>query len=186
MSRAFPNAWIQTFTGKKFWPVEPEAGDLDIRDIAHALSNMCRFAGHTREFYSVAQHSLLVSELVPKEFGLCALLHDASEAYLVDVPRPIKWALSPGYQLCEDRVMNACAAAFGFEWPMPEAVKTADDQALAMEAKVLMNGSLLDWFGGGFDWESVPAHWRLRNPVPPVVVEELFLARFHDLAKAPA
>jgi hypothetical protein len=89
-----PGAWIQTYTGGTFCPFAPRVEDLDIRDIAHHLSNESRFAGATRHFYSVAQHSLYVRQMVPKdapvEYKLWALLHDAAEAYLKDLPRPIK------------------------------------------------------------------------------------------------
>src|SRR5271156_4912831 len=82
------SAWIQTFTGKKFYPFNPKPQDIDIRDIAHALSNICRFTGHTKRFYSVAEHSRNVAKLVPAHMKLQALLHDASEAYLCDIARP--------------------------------------------------------------------------------------------------
>ncbi|MBY0513267.1 MAG: hypothetical protein K2P78_05075 [Gemmataceae bacterium] len=82
--------WIQTATGHKFWPLDPRPGDVDVRDVAHALSNLCRFTGHAREFYSVAQHSVLASRIVPPASALAALLHDAAEAYMGDVARPWK------------------------------------------------------------------------------------------------
>lgn len=82
--------WIQTFTGRAFWPLRPRAEDVRIEDIAHALAMKCRFGGMTRQFYSVAQHSVLVSRIVPPADALWGLLHDAAEAYLPDVCRPIK------------------------------------------------------------------------------------------------
>jgi uncharacterized protein len=82
--------WIQTYTGKQFWPLSPLPEDIVIEDIAHALSMQCRFGGHVRTFYSVAQHSVHVSLLVEPQYALWGLLHDAAEAYLVDLPRPIK------------------------------------------------------------------------------------------------
>ena len=83
-------AWIITYSGKKFYHLAPSAEMVDIVDIAHALSLTCRWTGHTRYHYSVAQHSWYFSYLVPKEFALSALLHDASEAYLGDMNRPLK------------------------------------------------------------------------------------------------
>lgn len=83
-------SWIQTFTGKKFFPLAPEAKDICIEDIAHALSLTCRFGGHCKQFYSVAEHSVRASYFVPRKFALYALLHDAGEAYLPDVVHPIK------------------------------------------------------------------------------------------------
>ena len=82
--------WIVTYTGKRFYPLAPRAEDVDIRDIAHALSLTCRFSGHTPWLYSVAQHSVLCATLVPQELRIHALLHDAAEAYLFDAARPIK------------------------------------------------------------------------------------------------
>lgn len=83
--------WIQTYSGIKFYPLDPMPEDILIEDIAHALSNICRFNGHTKQFYSVAQHSYLVSSQIndPK-IALAGLLHDASEAYICDIPRPLK------------------------------------------------------------------------------------------------
>lgn len=83
-------SWIQTFTGKKVFPLAMTTDMVDIKDIAHALSLKCRFTGHCRTFYSVAEHSMRVAELVRPELKLAALLHDAAEAYLPDFARPIK------------------------------------------------------------------------------------------------
>lgn len=79
--------FIFTFTGKHFNVYEPEVDMIDPRDISHSLAHLCRFNGHTREFYSVAQHSCIVADLVPEEHKLAALLHDATEAYLGDMTR---------------------------------------------------------------------------------------------------
>src|SRR5688572_25823546 len=91
--------WMQTFTGRKFWPVDPRSNEIFIEDIAHSLSMMCRFLGHCSKFYSVAEHCVRASWWVADRRGsyldqLAALLHDAGEAYVVDVPRPIKPYLS--------------------------------------------------------------------------------------------
>src|SRR4051812_44303587 len=102
---------IQTYSGKQFFPMRPIGGDIDIEDIAHALSNQCRFSGHCQRFYSVAEHSLRVAELVTPQHKLWALLHDASEAYLVDLPTPIKRTLEE-YRNAENRVMKAICRAF--------------------------------------------------------------------------
>ena len=106
--------WIQTYTGKQFWPIDPRACEITIEDIAHALSLQCRFSGHCREFYSVAQHSCLVSSYCIDEDAGWGLLHDAAEAYLVDLPRPIKRFSSLGveYRKAEERVMAAVNEAF--------------------------------------------------------------------------
>lgn len=85
--------WIQTFTGKQFWPLTPKAEDVCIEDIAHALAFKCRFGGHCKTFYSVAEHSCRVAEILRPEHQLIGLLHDAAEAYLPDVAAPIKSAI---------------------------------------------------------------------------------------------
>jgi hypothetical protein len=116
---------------------DPDPNAIDIRDIAHGLALKCRFSGHTREFYSVAQHSLMVASLLPKELRLTGLLHDASEAYLVDLPRPIK-AQMPLFQQLEDGVMKVIAKVFPIRYPFPAAIKEADDRALWTEIRDLM------------------------------------------------
>lgn len=146
--------WCQTFTGRQFWPMDPRPEDVCLEDIAHALSLQCRFAGHCREFYSVAEHSVRVSRAVesvlPDEMApeprrlmlLAALLHDASEAYLVDVPRPVKPYLV-GYREAESRVMVAVeswAGLYGSYTHDHEAVKCADEALLRTEARATFSG----------------------------------------------
>lgn len=174
--------WIQTFTGRKFWPLDPEPGDVDARDIAHGLSLQCRFGGHVREFYSVAEHSVRVSLECPPELALCGLMHDASEAYLVDVPRPIKPYLA-GYGAAEERLMRVIADKFGFPWPMPEPVRRADERLLVKEARALLNGSLeefelLPWA------HDVPNCEALRRPMGAKEAESVFLTRLQQLMRA--
>lgn len=128
---------IRTFTGIMFNVFNPKPEDVCIEDIAHALSNLCRFNGHTVKFYSVAEHSLKCAELVPKQHRLAALLHDASEAYLVDLPSPIKIAI-PDYINIEDKLMRVIARKFGFEYPLRPEVKSADKTWLSLEWDNLM------------------------------------------------
>ncbi len=99
---------IKTYTGQQFSYESPTADMIRIEDIGHALSMICRFGGQAREFYSVAQHSLLVAELAPQEFAFDALLHDASEAYCGDMVRPLK-NLLPGYREIEEKIHRAIA-----------------------------------------------------------------------------
>ena len=82
--------YLSTYTGKKFYPYDPRPEQICIEDIAHGLSMLCRFAGQCRFFFSVAEHSIAVAHLLPANLKLFGLLHDASEAYLVDLPRPVK------------------------------------------------------------------------------------------------
>lgn len=121
--------WMQTYSGRQFWPMDPRAEEIDIEDIAHALSMQCRYAGHCLRFYSVAEHCVHLSRKVSTENALWALLHDASEAYLVDVPRPVKPYLT-GYHRAEDFVMRAVAARFGLGPVMPAQVNEYDTRIL--------------------------------------------------------
>ena len=97
-----------TFTGLDFDPGSPAAHMLGLYDIAHALSQTCRFAGHTQEFYSVAQHSGLVAACLPAGLKKWGMLHDAAEAYLGDVPSPAK-CLLPDYREMEARILRVVA-----------------------------------------------------------------------------
>jgi uncharacterized protein len=132
---------IQTFSGQSFWPLDPREEEICLEDIAHSLSRQCRFAGHTRKFYSVAQHSVFVSRIVPGKDALWGLLHDASEAYLVDLPRPIKHhkAFGRGYVAAERRIMQSVCRKFGLPEDMPESVRVADDLMLSTEIRDLLN-----------------------------------------------
>lgn len=133
--------WIQTFSGGRIWPLDPRPGEIHIVDIAHSLSMQCRFNGHTSEFYSVAEHCCHVHDLLPAPLKRAGLLHDASEAYLCDLPRPLK--KSPGfgtlYQAVERELEATIAARFGFDFPYASAVHDADARLLATEAAQLMS-----------------------------------------------
>lgn len=138
-----PSGAIRTYTGRAFEPLNPNPDALCIEDIAHALANNCRFTGHVRWHYSVAQHCVLVSQVVPYELALTGLLHDASEAYLSDVARPIKQQPEFGdvYLRYEQGIEEAIAARFGIEYPYPDEVKEADNLLLVTEARDLMHGT---------------------------------------------
>lgn len=142
--------WIQTSTGRRFYPGDPRAADVDIVDIAHALSQICRFNGHSRLFYSVAEHCVNVCEEVqdPK-LKLHALLHDAHEAYIGDVTSPVKRLPEMRqYKLLEQRLWAVIAERFGLSLTWPPEVKRADLQLLADEA------------GAFWDWHTVES-WQL-------------------------
>lgn len=138
-----PKGAIRTYTGRAFEPLNPDPDAIVIEDIAHALANNCRFTGHVRWHYSVAQHSVHCSYLVPDELALTALLHDASEAYLSDIARPIKSQPEFGdvYLRYEKGIEEAIAARFGIVYPYPREVKDADNLMLVTEARDLMYGT---------------------------------------------
>lgn len=166
--------WIQTYTGRQFWPLQPQVEHVDIHDIAHSLALQCRFNGHCRGFYSVAQHSVLVSQVVPPQDALWGLLHDAAEAYISDLPRPLK-RTAPEFRAAEERLLAVIMAAFGLPAAMPAAVAWADDALLATEMRDLMRPPPASW---GLAAEPLAL---VVEPVAPDLAEALFLARFAQL-----
>jgi hypothetical protein len=128
---------ILTAAGHYFNFVDLKDNVVSLYDIAQALSHICRFTGHTREFYSVAQHSVLVSRIVSPKHARIALYHDAAEAYLGDVSRPLK-SLLPDYQAIERRVQADILKKLGLPEEIPEEVKKADRILLATEQRDLM------------------------------------------------
>lgn len=169
--------FIQTFTGRQFWPLDPRADEVEIEDIAHALSMICRFNGHTRQFYSVAEHSVFVAMNVPVQHRVAALLHDASEAYICDLPRPIKHNVT-GYAEAEAKVMAAIAERFKFDLPLPECVKLADNRILLNERDLFMAPTDHDW---DLDCEPLPG-CNLRGWMPPMA-EQAFLETWYSLGE---
>jgi 5'-deoxynucleotidase YfbR-like HD superfamily hydrolase len=134
---------IRTFSGVWFNAFEPTEVMINIEDIAHALSHQCRFGGHLPRFFSVAQHSIFTSLIVQPEHKLAALMHDASEAYLLDIPRPIKNKLA-NYIEIEDGLMGVIALKYGFQWPLHDEVKKADEFMLQKEWNEVMMGKPTD------------------------------------------
>jgi uncharacterized protein len=171
--------WIQVYSGGAFWPLDPRPEEVRIEDIAHALSNQCRFSGHVRRFYSVAQHSIHVTELCPPEHRLAALLHDAPEAYVIDLPRPIKQLpeLHP-YRVAELKVWEAVVLRFGLQLILPARVVEADHIMLASEVRDLMTPCERVW--GKWVREIVPREAPV-NPWGPARAESTFLALFRHL-----
>ena len=167
--------FIQTFTGKQFWPLDPRPEDICIEDIAHALSNICRFNGHVRQFYSVAEHSVFVSICVPVQHRLAALLHDAPEAYLCDLPRPIKHNVV-GYAHAEHKVALAVAQKFGLSEELPGCVKDADTKILLDEREMFMTPTEHDW-----ELDAEPLGVTLRGWAPREA-EAAFLEVYYTLA----
>lgn len=136
--------WQQTYSGVEFYPFDPRASDIRIVDIAHHLSLLCRFGGASRTFYSVAQHSVYVSQVCEQEDALWGLLHDASEAYLADIPRPTKRGLVE-YHPAEARVQREVCSYFGLPFKEPDSVLYADSALLHTEARDLMTRPVNSW-----------------------------------------
>jgi hypothetical protein len=177
VSTARIGGWLQTHSGGQFFPLDPRPEEVSIADVAHALSNLCRFAGHCREFYSVAQHSVLVSYCVPAEHAFQALLHDASEAYMVDMPRPLKLEI-PQYRAIEKRVQAVIYRRFGLPELEDPCVKAADDRVLAQEHRDLMAESPYDWARLA---DERPLDFKI-VALPATTARGVFLGRFAELA----
>ncbi len=134
--------WMCTFSGVTFWPLDPWPEEVFIVDIAHALANICRFQGHTKEFYSVAQHSIIVSQIVSPQNAFAGLLHDAAEAYVCDLIRPIKRIMGEVYADAERAVADAIGKKYGVDLAhLPQEVHDADNVVLATEKRDLMRTS---------------------------------------------
>jgi len=127
---------IRTYSGAFIDVFEPNIDYIHIEDIAHALSHLCRYGGHCDPFYSVAQHSIACSYLVSPENAMCALMHDATEAYLVDIPRPIKKQIE-FYNKLESHLYNSISQRFDLPNPIPDEVHKADNDMLIYEWFIL-------------------------------------------------
>lgn len=170
--------WITTYTGKQFDFADPQPDQIVIEDIAVSLSRTVRFRGMTIEPYSVAQHSVLVASLVPPEDALWGLLHDAAEAYVGDLPKPIKHHMGRAFRAVEDRILQVIGETFGLSWPVPDSVAVADRQMLVTEVERLMEHQSENWhLAYGFE----PDH---ELPILPLTTNgayRYFLATFHKL-----
>ena len=169
--------WILTRSGRHFDFADPQPEHIRIDDIARGLSNECRFAGQCSSFYSVAQHSYMASWMVPFEFALEALLHDAAEAYCKDIPMPLKLML-PDYKAIERRVDAAIRSRFGLPAECSAAVKHADLVLLATERRDLMPQD------DAHPWPILEGVEPLReriDPLPNVTAQRIFMGRFAEL-----
>lgn len=152
----------------------PQDHNYDIKLIAHALSNICRYNGHSKRFYSVAEHSVLVSMCVPADLRLCALLHDASEAYVGDVTSPLK-KLLPDYVVIEDRIQECIANEYNLPWPFPADIHIADKRVYKAELSQITNSKDALWYP-----ELQPADVTVRG-LSPTRAKKLFLDRYEEL-----
>lgn len=172
------HAWIQTHSGIAFFPFDPKPEMIDINDIAHALSMICRYNGHTKKFYSVAEHSVVMSNCVPKEHALATLIHDAAEAYIADLARPIKHNVS-GYKEIEEKILEVIYEAFN-AWPTVldmHQILHADLRMLATERGQVMGTNVHPWvcLEGVLPYDIVLPCWC------PAEAELNFLRRFYEL-----
>jgi hypothetical protein len=180
--------WIMTASGLAFYPLEPRIEDIRLDDLAHALAATNRFNGHAREPYSVAQHAVLVSQEMeratddtrgfPWEWGLYGLLHDGSEAYLGDVPRPLKRQDTfAAYRAAEERLQAAIYGAFGLHLAgEPAALKVIDRRMLRTEQQYLMPPP-----APGEDRADVEPLPIGISPWPFAFAKAAFVRRFNDL-----
>jgi len=126
-------SFILLRSGHRFDPDATMENTYLIEDIAHALSKEVRYGGHCRGSYTVAQHSVLCSKLVSPPNALCALMHDATEAYIKDIPKPIKAFLGASYEDLEYDVWQGIASTFNLPHKLPNEVKQADQAMMAIE-----------------------------------------------------
>lgn len=166
--------WMQTFTGRRFYPADPRAEDVHLIDIAQGLSNCCRYAGQCNRFYSVAEHSILVSRVVPEEYALQGLMHDAPEAFLGDVTRPLKRSLA-AYSVFEDLLWAIIAKKFKLPFDLHASVKEADNSVLLAERAVLFERDAGNW-----SIKAPAVKVRVRCLTPPAA-RTAFLERYQEL-----
>lgn len=170
---------ILTADGRYFNFVDPDPSTITLNAIARGLANTCRFGGQCRKFYSVAEHSILVSRIVDPEFAVWGLFHDAAEAFICDMPKPLKEML-PDYKAMEQRIERNVFDALGLEGNIPPPVKVADRIALATEQRQLCEND--------DDW-----HWTadadpldvLLSAYSPQAAYEAFLYRAAQLGFRP-
>jgi hypothetical protein len=175
-------ATIITRTGRYFDFIDPQPEQIDEQDLAWGQAMTSRFGGQVApgvEFYSVAQHALIVSILVPPEYAFPALMHDSAEAYTGDMVGPLK-QLCPDFKAVEKRVEAAIFAKYGIATPLDPCIKHADLRALRTEQRDLTAGSADSW--NGLDgW--APIDGRLTG-WPPAVAAAAWLERFYQLESA--
>jgi len=170
---------ISTVSGRFFDLLAPEDYAYDIEEIATALSNICRYTGHVKKFYSVAEHSVLGSRLVPERLALVGLLHDASEAFVGDVSSPFK-KLLPDYRAIEDRIQEAIAKYFELPFPFPLEVHEADKRMYWNERQHIAPGPKDTLWHGEFR----AARKVHASGMAPLMAKRFFLKRFKEITQA--
>lgn len=179
MAEKASEAWLPTYGGGRFYPLAPRVEDIHLEDIAHALAHTCRWRGHVRWYYSVAQHSVLASHLCG-ESPAWALLHDAAEAYLVDLCHDLKPHMR-GFAEAEDRILRAVAKRFGMAWPMPAPVRVVDRRLAMTEARDLLAKPMaLD----GAEYRGLTPYAKRIMPWSPEIAKAMFLETARKVAIA--
>jgi 5'-deoxynucleotidase YfbR-like HD superfamily hydrolase len=134
--------WMTTYTGKAMYPLDPKSEEIELLDIAHSLSLQTRFNGMGNHFYSVAEHSVRCADYLWVKYhnpvlARVGLFHDAAEAYVGDMPRPLKLSM-PDFKRVEDGILKVIFEKFNLPWPMPDEYKEADEAWLGTEARALL------------------------------------------------
>lgn len=177
--------YIITSDGQRFHYTNPESYKYSVKVIAASLSKLCRFTGHTRNFYSVAEHSIMVSKLVPKEYALWGLLHDAHEAFIGDIATPLKSHIGANISGYEHRIDAALCKSLNIPYPSPmmhKNVKDADLVALAIEAFYLMPpAAWVEFDFRGMTVGELVDHAPPPTCLPPNVAERAFNERYDYL-----
>ena len=173
------NTTILLNSGNYFDFADVDHSVLSIEDIAHGLSLSCRFSGQCNKFYSIAEHSYWVSIMVPEEYALVGLLHDASESVLQDMVKPLK-NMMPEYRAMEENVERKIARDYDLPFPYPPEIKEADVRMLITEQRVLFKS-------GSFDqkiWDKVSPYTQEEVDISCWSwheAEQVFLTRYRDL-----
>jgi len=186
-------SWIQTYKSNIFDLFEMNYESIDIEDIAHALSLTCRYGGHCNSFYSVAEHSVRMSEQVPEKDAFWALMHDAAEAYLGDIPAPFKlyfrierWdsivkdfaEKTVSFEAVENMLLEKIADLYGLQMPIPKSVKIADRRMAMTEKRDLLKKGNREW-----NFQAEPYKFKIR-PWTPQTSEIMFMKKFKELKNA--
>lgn len=171
------HCWIQTYSGKHFYPFNPQPDQIDIVDIAHALALKCRYTGHCKRFYSVAEHCVHVSRNVDPDRSLWGLMHDAAEAYVSDVAGPVKDYII-GFREMENGIMRVIAEKYNLDpvWE-PKEVKEIDQALLATEVPQVMLTDVKD-----FTFKAPPIKDLKIGFWGPELAKTTFLLRFKEIA----
>lgn len=170
-------SWITTLSGVRFDLLRINIRDVPLTDIAHSLAMNCRYNGHIKNFYSVAEHSILVSKLVPEEDALWGLLHDATEAFVPDIPRPFKQYIG-GFENVEAQIHKGISEVYGLPLQEPDSVYDIDNRIVADEGIVLFP-EIPEWVS---DFVPVGCTDMIKCYTPHQAKEE-FLNRFKELTE---